>query len=171
MSERQKKKNQFEAKQKRSRLPVAVAVALVALAAAGVFAWNVCGAGGPPLVEARGGEVSIPVTEIDDGRAHFFRYRAGDAEVAFFVLKDGEGTLRAALDTCDVCFRERQGYRQEGDFMVCNNCNQKFRSDLINEVKGGCNPVPLERAVKGGRLVLAAAELDRGARYFPAAER
>ena len=29
--------------------------------------------------------------------------------------------------------------------MVCNNCGQKFSSDLINEIKGGCNPAPLER--------------------------
>jgi uncharacterized membrane protein len=50
--------------------------------------------------------------------------------------------------------------------MVCNNCDQRFRTDRINEVKGGCNPAPLERTVAGDRVVIAEADIAKGAWYF-----
>jgi uncharacterized membrane protein len=51
--------------------------------------------------------------------------------------------------------------------MVCNNCGMKFRSDMINEVQGGCNPAPIQRSVADGKIVIAAAELEQGGKYFP----
>jgi uncharacterized membrane protein len=42
----------------------------------------------------------------------------------------------------------------------------KFKSDLINEVKGGCNPAPIQRSVAGGNIVIAAADLAQGGKYF-----
>ena len=36
--------------------------------------------------------------------------------------------------------------------MVCNNCGQRFPSNLINEVRGGCNPSPLERTIEEDEL-------------------
>jgi uncharacterized membrane protein len=74
--------------------------------------------------------------------------------------------IRAAFDTCDVCYPEKKGYRQEGDFMVCNNCDQKFRTDLINVVKGGCNPAPLQRELQGDQVVIRLAALEEGSWYF-----
>jgi uncharacterized membrane protein len=81
-------------------------------------------------------------------------------------MKSSDGVYRAALDACDVCFASKRGYRQEGDDMVCNNCGNHFHSAQINEVKGGCNPVGLERKVNGDRLSLSAKELEDGASYF-----
>jgi uncharacterized membrane protein len=74
--------------------------------------------------------------------------------------------MRAAFDACDVCYREKKGYRQEGMFMVCNNCDQRFRTDLVNEVKGGCNPAPLERRVEGNEIVIRTADIAKGGWYF-----
>ena len=74
--------------------------------------------------------------------------------------------VRAAFDACDVCYAAKKGYRQEGNFMVCNNCGQKFISTRINEVRGGCNPAPLERKIVGDKLVIATADILTGARYF-----
>jgi uncharacterized membrane protein len=86
--------------------------------------------------------------------------------IDFFVLKSHDGVLRAAFDACDVCYRERQGYRQQGDEMICVNCGQRFSSDRINEVKGGCNPAPLARNLANGNLVINEQDLRLGARYF-----
>ncbi len=110
--------------------------------------------------------MTIPLAEVNDGKAHFYRYVKEGDQVDFFLLKSTDGMLRAAFDTCDVCFREKKGYRQEGDFMVCNNCNQQFRSDLINEIKGGCNPAPLNRSLAGDKVVIAEADLAGGGFYF-----
>jgi len=169
MSERQEKRAQFQQEKKRGLLPLVVAV-LVLLAAAGAIGWKAVGGiggGAYPTVAAKGGAVTIPVTQVSDGKAHFFSYRSGDDHVNFFVLKSHDGVIRAAFDACDVCYQAKQGYRQDGDVMVCNNCNQQFRSDLINEVKGGCNPAPIQRSVVDGNVVIATAELAQGTKYFP----
>lgn len=167
MSNRQEKKAQFAQNKKRSFLPWII-ITLVVLAAAGTVGWKSVGGsdGKYPLVKGANGKITIPASQVSDGKAHFFSYDSGGSTVDFFVLKSDDGVVRAALDTCDVCYREKKGYRQEGDFMVCNNCNQQFRSDMINEMKGGCNPAPLNRIVESGQVVIAEMDLAKGARYF-----
>jgi uncharacterized membrane protein len=46
--------------------------------------------------------------------------------------------------------------------MVCNNCGQRFPSVKINEIKGGCNPAPLNRKVVGDKLVIKVADIIEG---------
>ena len=50
--------------------------------------------------------------------------------------------------------------------MVCRNCGRRFASVKVNEVKGGCNPAPLERTVVGDKLVLQVANILQGKQYF-----
>ena len=125
------------------------------------------GTAAPVATGAAGGDVAFALSEFDDGVARFYRHTtASGREIRFFVMKSADGVVRAAFDACDVCFRERRGYRQSGDVMVCNNCGQTFRSVDINVLQGGCNPAPIDRQVQGDRLVLAAASLEQGAAYF-----
>ena len=102
--------------------------------------WRHRAAAGPdgkyPTVSPENGIVQLSEARVGDGRAHFFTYQSDRANIDFFVLKSRDGVIRAAFDTCDVCYREKKGYRQEGDMMVCNNCDQRFQSHLINEIKG-----------------------------------
>ena len=114
-----------------------------------------------------GQEVSFAAADFDDGNARFYRYQtAAGREIRFFVMKSSDGVVRTAFDTCDVCFRERRGYRQSGDSMICNNCGRAFPSRDINVLQGGCNPAPVERTLQGDRVVLRTAALERGAFYF-----
>ncbi|WP_305046580.1 DUF2318 domain-containing protein [Geoalkalibacter sp.] len=171
MTERQEKKAQFE-NQSGSRRPVILAAAVVLVAVVAVAAWALLGGqGGYPAVTAKNGVVAIPVSQVGDGQAHFFSYRDGATTINFFVLKSSDGVIRAAFDTCDVCYRDKKGYRQEGDQMVCNACDQRFASLQINEVKGGCNPAPLERVVRDGQVLISEAALKTGSWYFAAAAR
>ncbi|HWW77121.1 MAG TPA: DUF2318 domain-containing protein [Pyrinomonadaceae bacterium] len=113
-----------------------------------------------------GGAVSLPLSELT-GKAAFYKYTTSSGrDVRFFAMKSSDGVYRAALDSCDVCFEAKKGYHQEGDDMVCNKCGNHFHSAQINEVRGGCNPVGLERTVSGDRLVIKSAELERGVEYF-----
>lgn len=125
--------------------------------------------GGPSsgfkTVEAEAGMVKIPVKDVSDGHAHYYTYN-GSKAVNFFVLKSSDGVIRAAFDACDVCYGARKGYRQEGDTMVCNNCGQRFPSVKINEIKGGCNPAPLNRVAKDGYLYISPQDIETGAFYF-----
>ena len=118
-------------------------------------------------IKAPGADVTLPVATFADGAARFYRYTtAAGREVKFFVMKSSDGVVRAAFDACDTCYRERKGYHQQGDVMVCNNCARTFPSVNINVLEGGCNPAPLDRTIVGDRLVLKAASLELGATYF-----
>ncbi|MBU2537189.1 MAG: DUF2318 domain-containing protein [Proteobacteria bacterium] len=110
--------------------------------------------------------LEIPLASINDGKAHHFKVQSTDGVmVTFFVLKSKDGVIRAAIDACDVCYRAGKGYEQDGDFMVCLNCRMRFASDRINEVKGGCNPAPLNRTIEGSTLVIAMADIDQNSWY------
>jgi len=111
-------------------------------------------------------DVRIPISEIS-AKAKFFDYNTADKRsVRFFVMKSSDGVYRAALDACDTCFQAKKGYHQEGDDLICNKCGLKFRSSLINEVAGGCNPIGLASAIEGDQIVIKASELERGGRFF-----
>ncbi len=112
------------------------------------------------------GKILISLTDIDDGKAHYFQYKNDDTTVKFFVVKSGDGVIRAAFDACDVCFPSQKGYSQDEDFMICNNCGRRFHSSRINIVEGGCNPAPLSREVVADNLVLKVEDIIQGARYF-----
>ena len=146
-------------------------LALVAVAVVAVVAYVVTGGGaavglGDGKLKAVNGQVSVPVSELSE-QARFYEYKTEAGKtVRFFAVKSPDGVYRAALDACDVCFHAKKGYSQEGEDMVCNNCGMHFPSAKVNEVKGGCNPVGLERKVAGDRLNLSARELEAGVSYF-----
>ncbi len=111
------------------------------------------------------GDVRIPIADITTN-AKFYTYNSNGVTIRYFVLKSSDGVVRAAFDTCDVCYEAKKGYRQEGDDMVCNNCDQRFPSEKINVEKGGCNPAPLTRTVEGDELVIKTSDIEAGSWYF-----
>ena len=114
-----------------------------------------------------GADLVVAESTFVDGRARFYSYTTGAGQaIRFFVMKSADGVVRAAMDACTVCYRQRLGYRQEGDQMVCNKCGQSFASNRINEVTGGCNPIPLDREVSGGQLIVRAAALESAAIHY-----
>ena len=122
--------------------------------------------------EVTASEVSFPMQAFADGKAQYFQYPMGNGvTVRFFILRSSDGIVRAAYDACDVCWREGKGYYQDGDFMVCRNCGQRFASVKVNEIKGGCNPAPLNRTIAGDKLVIKIADIVQGSQYFDLAKR
>ena len=111
--------------------------------------------------------VSYPADLFENGKARHFSYKAGDSiTINYFILKSSDGIIRAAFDACDVCWPAGKGYYQSGDVMVCRNCGRKFASVLVNEVKGGCNPAPLNREVVDGRVVIQISDIMEGVQFF-----
>jgi uncharacterized membrane protein len=119
------------------------------------------------LITPVNGKLEIPVADVNDGKAYHFKVKSDDGTmVTFFVLKSADGVIRAAIDACDVCYRSGLGYYQEGDKMVCKNCGQKFASNKINVIKGGCNPAPLNRTVVGDKLVIQMRDINMNSWYM-----
>ena len=112
------------------------------------------------------GRVTIPIKAVNDGNAHYFRTKAADGTtVDFFLVQSEDGIIRAAIDSCDVCYRSGKGYVQDGNVMACTNCGRRFATDRINEVKGGCNPAPLKRGLDGDNLVISMTDINANAWY------
>ncbi len=169
---REKKRAQFtETAETKSRLtPILVILALV-LAAVAVYLIVNTSSDAPAVtstLSTNSGNtaiVRIPISDVS-GKAKFFDLNAAGKQVRFFVLKSSDGVYRAAMDACDTCWHAKQGYRQEGDDMVCNKCGLKFHSALINEVSGGCNPIGLPCAIEGDQLVIKTSDIEARNRYF-----
>jgi high-affinity iron transporter len=114
-------------------------------------------------VTAVGNEVRIPLSEVVDSSLHLFTVDAGGQSLRFLVIKkpNGYGT---ALDACRICGAE--GYRQDGQNVVCRHCGSAIYVPSIGE-QGGCNPIGVSSHVDGGDLVLDVSSLTQAAREVP----
>lgn len=166
---REQKRARFTEVKGRSKAKILVLVSTFILAAAGVYA-ALNGSGTSNAVATATdveSVINIPLTGLNDGKAKFFNFTAADnTKMRFFAIRSSDGVYRAALDACDVCYREKQGYVQDGDDMVCRKCGQRFHSALVNKVTGGCNPVAIDRKVVGDKLVIKTAELQSRKAFF-----
>ncbi len=144
-------------------LSLLVAASMVFLAASSSQAFF---GGKFTTLKPKDGKLYIPVKKISDGKAHYYKAKAADGIIVdFFVVQSGDGVIRAAIDSCDVCYRSGKGYVQDGNVMVCTNCGRRFATDRINDVKGGCNPAPLNRVMEGKNLVIAMEDINANAWY------
>ena len=152
-----------------SKRMVAVAgiVGALLVAVVSAFALNIPGLGKYESTKPVNGVVTIPVTKVSDGKAHYYRFEDGGKDIAFVVVKGSDGNYRTAFDACDSCFRAKKGYEQKGSVLVCKNCNRQFAIDRIgpHEV-GGCNPSYLPSKASGNGITITTADLKAGARYF-----
>jgi uncharacterized membrane protein len=170
--QRNKKREQFSRKSVRSGLrpnhvigaaAAVVALLLIFLAVGG----STKSSAATTVVATADGVVQIPLANVSDGHARFFEYQATNRKrVRFFVIKSSDGVYRAAADACDVCYRDKMGYHQEGDDLVCNKCGRHFRSKDVNVITGSCNPDGIPRTIQGNNLLIAAADLDARAILF-----
>ena len=114
-------------------------------------------------IAAVGNEVRVPLSEIQDSNLHLFTVNVGGQTLRFMVIKkpNGYGT---ALDACRICGPE--GYRQDGQNVVCRHCGSAIYVPSIGE-QGGCNPVGVPAHVDGGDLVMDVSSLTQAASEVP----
>ena len=102
--------------------------------------------------------------------AKFYPYTVKGKPMEIFAVKASDGTIRTALNTCQVCYSSGRGYyKQEGRAFVCQNCGNRFSLDQIEKIKGGCNPVPIlgsDKTDLGGSIGVSKAYLESVAPYF-----
>jgi uncharacterized membrane protein len=121
-----------------------------------------------PKAVAYGKEIAQPTRLFKDGKARHFQLDTREGiSIKYFVIQSSDGVIRTAFDACDVCWPSGKGYYQAGDYMVCRNCGKHFASIKVNEIKGGCNPAPLNRKVVGENIVIQVQDiLEGGVKYF-----
>lgn len=126
------------------------------------------GSGGEKASQS-GGNIVITKNEITE-KASFISYKSSGTEMEIFAVKAPDGTIRTALNTCQVCFDSGRGYYvQEGDQMVCQNCGNRFNISQIEKEKNGCNPVPILEGSKtddGQTITISSEFMKLNTSYF-----
>jgi FTR1 family protein len=114
-------------------------------------------------IAAVGNEVRVPLSEVQDANLHLFTINVSGQSLRFMIIKkpNGYGT---ALDACRICGAE--GYRQDGQNVVCRHCGSAIYVPSIGEA-GGCNPVGVPSRVDGGDLVMDVTALTQAATEVP----
>ena len=139
--------------EKKSRNPLPLIALVVIVAAAAV---TIIPPGSereePPVLESNpsknisstdGSNIVIRTADIGTD-ASYFDYDADEVTVQVFALRASDGTIRLALNTCQICNGSPYAYfEQEGDWFICQNCGNRFASTEIGIASGGCRPVPI----------------------------
>jgi FTR1 family protein len=145
-------------KQGRWMFAAASVSVLVIVALATDFVYGRAAAAPAPAqtLTAQNDSVRIPVSQINDNDLHFYEVRDGAANIRFFVIRKPGGAWGVALDACQIC--GPQGYRQDGQNVICRNCSSAIYIPSIGQA-GGCNPVGLASRAEGDSIVVELKEL------------
>lgn len=108
--------------------------------------------------------IKIPVSDINEN-AKWYEYEKDGVIIKFFAVKARDGSIKTAFDACDICYKNKRGYRQDGNYIICNNCGNKYLIDDLgnkNKVSGGCWPGHLSNSVEGNYIIIKKSDLDKG---------
>jgi len=115
----------------------------------------------------RGGEVTYDRAGLDRRTPRFYQHKAeGGVIVRYFLYGGAEGATSAALDACASCWREGKGHRQEGDEMVCVQCDKRFTIADLGKRSDPCAPIALPVTVRDREVAVAIPDLLEAAKYF-----
>lgn len=96
-----------------------------------------------PAVFNEDGDVVIQTADISE-TATFYTMDVEGTTVGLFALKASDGTIRTAFDTCQICNGSPYAFFiQQGDKFQCQNCGNIYSAEMIEQERGGCNPVPI----------------------------
>ncbi len=115
------------------------------------------------------GKVTLNAKILDDSLAHFYNTKLESGKmIYFFALKDKNGIYRAAANACQICHKSKLGFVQDGDFMKCKTCGNKYPMEKIATEKGGCNPGPINPNLKmeNGKITIERSKLEEVANLF-----
>lgn len=113
--------------------------------------------------------IEIRVQDIST-TASYYDTTVDGTTVEIFAVLASDGTVRLAMNTCQVCNGSLYAYfEQDGDDFVCQNCGNRFSSDKIGLTGGGCNPVPItedDYAEESGIITVPDSFLEENAHRF-----
>jgi high-affinity iron transporter len=166
MNDAEKRRLEWDRRRQRRWMFAAAASSLIViLVLAGEFVYGrtVTAQAPAQTLAAQNGEVRIPIAGLDDGQMHFFTAQAGGESIRFFVIHKPTG-WGVALDACQIC--GRMGYRQDGQNVICRNCDSAIYIPSIGDV-GGCNPVGVKSRMDGEAIIVALPDLQESSAKVP----
>src|SRR5258708_39893289 len=114
-------------------------------------------------ISAVNNQVRIPLSEVQAANLHLSPINIDGQPLRFMIIKKPTG-YGTALDPCRICGAE--GYRQDGQNVVCRHCGSAIYVPSIGEA-GGCNPIGVPAHIEGGELVMDVSALTQAATEVP----
>lgn len=115
------------------------------------------------------GDLVIPVSSISE-KASFYSITVDGTKLEVIAVKAPDGSIRTAFNTCQVCYSSGRGYyKQDGEFLVCQNCGNRFSMSDVEISKGGCNPVPIfdeSKSVDASNITISGDYLKQATQIF-----
>jgi len=106
----------------------------------------------------------MPLSEVTN-RVKWYEYDLDGKKIKYFTVRTEDGSVKTAFDACDVCYYSEKGYRQEGDYVVCNNCGNRYPISGLgtkNKTPGGCWPGYLHNVIEGNNILIKTEDLKEG---------
>lgn len=108
----------------------------------------------------RDGKVLVPMSRISGGDLHRYVATIDGRDYRFFLMRRPDDVVVAVMDACEIC--GDVGFAQSPNGILCANCSAPVNPQTLGQ-SGGCNPIPLDSAVSGDTLSIAAASLVQAA--------
>lgn len=90
------------------------------------------------------GKLVIYADRLSPDQVSFIRI-SGDSRIELLARLGDDGTVKAALGTCQSCNGSPGAYyTQEGDELKCNNCGLTFPISVLDSPGGGCHPIMMD---------------------------
>ena len=109
------------------------------------------------------GQVSIPLTQVQDGDLHRYAAQEGGTTVRFWLYQKPDGKIATVLDACEIC--GAVGFYKGPNGVVCKNCAAPINPQSVG-MPGGCNPVPLKAQVTSDAVIIQEADIAAKSRMF-----
>jgi high-affinity iron transporter len=118
-----------------------------------------------PAVEVAfvNGQVSIPLSQVQDGDLHRYAAKENGAEIRFWLYQKPDGKIATVLDACEIC--RGVGFYKGPNGVVCKNCAAPINPQSVG-MAGGCNPIPLKAQETADAIIIREADVAAGARAF-----
>ena len=109
------------------------------------------------------GQLSIPLTQVQDGDLHRFSAQESGTTVRFWLYQKPDGKIATVLDACEIC--GAVGFYKGPNGVVCKNCAAPINPQSVG-MPGGCNPVPLKAQVTSDAVIIQETDIAAKSRMF-----
>jgi len=109
------------------------------------------------------GQISIPLTQVQDGDLHRFSAQENGTTVRFWLYQKPDGKIATVLDACEIC--GAVGFYKGPNGVVCKNCAAPINPQSVG-MPGGCNPVPLHAQTTADAVIIQEADVAPRSRMF-----
>ena len=138
-------------------------VFIVLVTAEFIYAKSVSALSPATVVTFVNGQVSIPLTQVQDGDLHRFSAQENGVTVRFWLYQKPDGKIATVLDACEIC--GAVGFYKGPTGVVCKNCAAPINPQSVG-MPGGCNPVPLKAQVTADAVIIQEADIAARSRMF-----